>query len=208
MNDSYIDSKNIHKKYPNLVFDVKSKTLVGTLNICKNCRDEIIRGKYSIIIDLNAMPIPYVYDVDGSINTNYSHRYTDGHLCLATDIEQILFIEKYKKISLWIEKYVESYFVSYEYFNKYGVYPFGEYSHGKNGILEFYENYFNLTGEKRSKEILEYILFKKYRGHDLCPCGSLQKVRKCHKDIILEGKNNERLKILEEYYRWITNEKT
>lgn len=201
MQNDYLHLENIRKQYPDLIFDKSLNTLKGNINICKKCNDEIIKKNYSILIDLNSKPIPAVYDIGKNIKKSYPHRYKDRRLCLATDIEQILFIKQHKDISAWIKYYVESYFISYEYFMKYGIYPFGEYSHGREGIVEFYLNYFNLNQENNSKEILNYIFLNHYRGHNLCPCGSGRKIRNCHKEIVLKCQNDSNIETLKNYYR-------
>lgn len=207
MNKSYIDLANIKRKYPNLKYDDSLNLLKGKIDICKNCRDEVIKGEYDILIDFKNHILPFVYDTGHSIRKSYPHKYNDNHLCLATDIEQILFLKEYKKISLWIEKYIETYFITYEYFEKYGIYPFGEYSHGYLGIKEFYLNYFNITAENNADNILKYILFKNYRGHDLCPCGNQVHLRKCHGQFIIKCKNDKNFELLKQYYMEVTNEK-
>lgn len=206
-NNYVVDLKNIEKNYPGLTYDDNIKALKGNISIHKICNDEIINETYDILIDFKSCEIPQVYELGKKIKRSYEHKYSDNRLCLATDIEQILFLKKHKMISHWIKNYVESYFISYEFFQRYGVYPFGQYSHGKKGILEFYESYFNLEAEKNSVEILRYIFLKKYRGHDLCPCGSDLKVRNCHKDTILKCKSDSNIDLLSTYFRGNIDEK-
>lgn len=208
MISEYIDLDMINKKYPNLIYDSNKNTISGSINICKNCNDEIISGCYDLLIDFNKSSIPYVYDVGKKIKKNYEHRYSDRRLCLATDIEQLLFIRDTKSICLWIEKYVESYYISYEYFQKYAIYPFGQYSHGNQGIAEFYKKYFNLDNEENSLNIIKYIFFNTYRGHNLCPCGSNKKIRNCHGDIIIKCKQDPNYNLLiEDFRRWFNEKK-
>jgi hypothetical protein len=208
MISEFIDFDVINKKYPNLIYDSSKNIISGNINICKNCNDEIISGHYDLLIHFNKSSIPYVYDVGKKIKRNYEHRYSDGRLCLATDIEQLLFIRNTKSICLWIEKYIESYYISYEYFQKYGIYPFGQYSHGKQGIVEFYEKYFNLDNEKNSLNIIKYIFFNTYRGHNLCPCGNNKKIRDCHGKIIMKCKQDSNYTLLrEDFKRWFNEKK-
>ncbi len=208
MISEYIDLDMINKKYPNLIYNSIKNTISGSINICRNCNDEIISGSYDLLIDFNKSSIPYVYDVGKKIKRNYEHCYSDRRLCLATDIEQLLFIRGTKSICLWIEKYIESYYISYEYFQKYGIYPFGQYSHGKRGIVEFYEKYFNLGGEKNCLNIIKYIFFSTYRGHNLCPCGSNKKIRDCHGKIIIKCKHDSNYALLsEDFKRWFNEKK-
>lgn len=200
MNNFIIDIEQIKIKYPNLIFDKKSQLLKGELSINSKFRDEIINEKYIVEINLNYQ-IPVVYDVGKKIRKNYSHKYNDSSLCLATDIEQLLFLLKNKRISLWIEKFVENYYVSYEYYIRYGVYPFGEYSHGKEGLLEFYYDYYYMNNLTNKDGFLEYIFIYNYKGHYNCPCGNKKKIRNCHKDFILKSKKDPNFNVLQEYYR-------
>ena len=208
MLNEIIDYDIINKKYPNLQYDNKKNIIVGSINICKNCNDEIIYGCYDLLIDFNKSSIPYVYDIKKEIRRNYEHRYSNDRLCLATDIEQLLFIRNTKSICLWIEKYVESYYISYEYFQKYAIYPFGQYSHGVQGIAEYYETYFELTNKKNSLNIIKYIFLNNYRGHNLCPCGSNKKVRDCHGEFIMKCKQDVNYNLLsEDFKRWFNDKK-
>lgn len=83
--------------------------------------------------------------------------------------------QKYMSVD---KKYVESYFFSYEYYKRYGIYPFGEYSHGIKGLDEYFAEYFKLEdiNVNNRRNIIEYIFLNKYRGHNYCPCGSLKKL--------------------------------
>lgn len=209
MNKEYIDLEDLKIKYPDLKYNANKNILSGCIKIHKNCNDELIDGCYDLLIDFNKSSIPYAYDIKGYIKSGYQHKYLDDHLCLATDIEQYLFLNDCGKISLWIEKFVISYFISYEYYKRYGVFPFGEYSHGSKGIIEFYQNYFNLNSESNYKSLIEYILLKKYRGHDLCPCGSNKRVRICHKNAIIDAKHDKNIVLLSKYYKEkVLNEKS
>ncbi len=55
MLNEIIDYDIINKKYPNLQYDNKKNIIVGSINICKNCNDEIIYGCYDLLIDFSDM---------------------------------------------------------------------------------------------------------------------------------------------------------
>lgn len=203
MNNIYMDLDLIKEKYPNLVYKSENNTLEGNIEVNRKVNDEIIKGCYPVRIVFNKDFIPYVYDIGGKINKKYSHKYHDSRLCLATDIEQQIFINDKKSICKWIEKYVESYFISYEYYKRYGTYPFGQYSHGTQGILEFCCEYFELKNNDTNQKIIEYILLHTYRGHDLCPCGSNRRVRNCHKEIIIKCQCDNNYDIISNYFKKI-----
>lgn len=204
------DLEEICKYYEGLKYDPCKKQITGIISINKKYNDEQVQKEYEILIDLSKSYVPYVYDCNKVIKKLYPHMYEDRRLCLATDMEQYIYLNENKSICGWIKKYVEPYFFSYEYYRRYGTYPFGEYSHGFKGILEFYVEYYNLNdiNEKRIKAVLNYIFLKRYRGHDLCPCGSLKKIRNCHKELILKAKDDKYFRYLSDcYIKGVKNEK-
>jgi hypothetical protein len=59
--------------------------------------------------------------------------------------------------------------------------PWGELSHGGKGIVEHYEEYFDVSGKEKVKGLLDYLAeHKEIKGHPKCPCGSGKKIRDCH----------------------------
>lgn len=204
------DLEKINENYTGLKYDSSRKQITGTISINKKYNDEQIQKEYEILIVLSESHIPYVYDCKRIIKKTYPHIYADRRLCLATDMEQYMFLNEKRSICLWIKKYVESYFFSYEYHNRYGVYPFGEYSHGVKGMLEFCAEYLNLNdiNKKRIEDFLNYIFLRRYRGHDFCPCGNLKKVRNCHKELILKAKEDKYFEYLRNcFIKGVKNEK-
>jgi len=62
--------------------------------------------------------------------------------------------------------------------------PSGEWEHGVDGIIEFYGN---LVGTRNPEIVWEYLRILKrelVKGHWSCPCGSGEKLRKCHRSLI------------------------
>ena len=89
-----------------------------------------------------------------------------------------------------MEEFVEVYYFSYEYYSRFGVFPFGERSHNELGILETYKDYFSTNDIVDAYKILKFICSSHYRGHYPCPCGSNLRLRNCHGEkIILAYKN-------------------
>lgn len=72
-------------------------------------------------------------------------------------------------------EYVEPYYFSYEFFQRYGEFPFGERGHDWEGIIQTYSDYFNEPDVVKTIKLMAFISGQKYRGHVLCPCGSGQK---------------------------------
>ena len=138
--------------------------------------------------------IPYVLDVGNQIDGSYPHRYVDGKLCLETDTNiRIRFIDGFS-LETWMLEYVEIYFFSYEFHQRYGEFPFGERGHGWDGIIQTYSDFFNEADGAKTIKIMASISNDKYRGHALCPCGSGQKLRSCHGPYIMKFHTDNRLK--------------
>ena len=155
-----------------------------------------------IVIPISSNELPYVLDIGNSIDKSYHHRYVDGRLCLETDTSiRIRFIEGFS-LTVWMSEYVETYFFSYEYYMRYGEFPFGERGHGLEGILQTYEGVFNETDDFKVKMLMKSIISQPYRGHMQCPCGSGKKLRSCHGMVVMKYYMDSRLRkiVLKDYY--------
>lgn len=138
--------------------------------------------------------LPYVFDIGNAIDSNYNHQYKDGPLCLETDFAiRIRFVDGLNLVS-WMQEFVEPYFFSYEYYQRFGCFPFGERSHGIEGILQSFGDVFQETDNIKVCKILMFIYSDRYRGHLPCPCGSGKKMRACHGDSIKPFFVNDGLK--------------
>ena len=158
--------------------------------------------KIEIHIPLESDELPYMLDVGNAIDPNYSHRYISGKLCLETDsMIRIRFIDGFDLVS-WMLEFVEPYFFSYEYYQRYGCFPFGERTHGIDGVLQSYGDIFQEDDLAKVVDILNFINSGRYRGHLPCPCGSGKKMRACHGDSIKPFFENDSLKkIVEDLFR-------
>lgn len=133
-----------------------------------------------IVIPIGSKELPFVVDAGNHIADDYPHRYSNGTLCLETDTNmRIRFIDGLSLVK-WMSEYVEAYYFSYEYFQRYGEFPFGERAHGYIGVIQTYADFFDEPDLVKTFNLMDYISTKKYRGHILCPCGSGKRLRDCH----------------------------
>ena len=198
--ENLIDIKMLERGYPELKYDNTHQEINGKLYIQYLCNDEFIKDTFEIKIKLFENDLPKVWEMSNKIRKTYPHLYNDNRLCLATDLEQSLYLKSHTIIE-WIKEYVEKYFVSYIYYKRYGVFPFGEHSHGDKGIYEFIQIYYDLDNLEVAKNIYTYICTKKYRGHLDCPCGSYKKIRDCHGKSIIKILNSGEIDVLIDNYR-------
>lgn len=126
--------------------------------------------------------LPIVKETGNKVDKKYPHRYSDGQLCLETDLKILFDSEGIINLKSFISTYVMNYFFSYKYFERYKQFPFGERTHGTLGILESYMDCFNLKTIHEAYKFVSIITSPKYiyRGHLPCPCGSGIRIRNCH----------------------------
>lgn len=195
-----IQVKRLLLSYPELEIVDFSDSLIrlcGTILVYRAIEDYTLRKKYEleIVVPIGNNELPYVIDSSNAISKSYSHKYNNGMLCLETDIIiRKRFVQGFDLIA-WMDEYVEPYFVTYEYFNEYGNYPFGERSHCSLGIMESYQELFNAKDLQEAFYLADYIRKHEYRGHHLCICGSGKRLRNCHGPYMLPFYINGSLKL-------------
>ncbi len=159
-------------------------TLKGNLHVNREAKDFVVNRIYliEICIPIGADELPEIREVGAMVDKDYPHRYPDGKLCLDVDcIIKLRYLDNFSLIS-WVQEYVEPYFFSYEYFQRFGVFPFGERSHNLLGLLEAYQDLFKENDLTTVILLMNAVSFEEYRGHAPCPCGSNKKLRNCHGD--------------------------
>ena len=176
--------------------DSSSVHLHGRLHIHRSYQGFVLNRTYTvdIYIPVNSERLPFVVDAEDAISPTYQHRYSDGMLCLETDVQiRMRFIDGFD-LTAWIFEYVEVYFLSYEYYNRYGEFPFGERAHGYAGVLQSFQEHLSTNDLLTTYKLMRYIARSPYRGHALCPCGSGEKLRKCHGQSALTFYHDDRLR--------------
>ena len=179
------------------------------LKISENEKEYIIEGIYKYALEFNgcisqgnrevkfiilknfpnSIPTFYVFDYPDDVE----HIYTDGSVCLATIGEMINFLNKNASLLAFIDKFINSFIFTLDWFEKYKTYPFGDRKHGYKGLLDYYLNDLNLTIEQYEKMVF-MIYDSEYRGHSQCFCGSKKKLRDCHGGYILPIIKNQNYK--------------
>lgn len=176
---------DICSKYPSLIA-IDEITIKGILPINEIIKDEHIIDSFEVLIDFSSV-IPKVIDVENRTK-EYHHKYKEGNLCLETDLIQLMYLKEHTYLE-WLDYFVVYYFCSFLYYKKYKNFPFGERQHFI-GDFEAYADFIQMD-LLSAWNTLEYIIRKKYRGHNLCPCGSNKKLRGCHKNMIINFQQDE-----------------
>jgi hypothetical protein len=176
--------------FPNLMITELDgiKALKGILDI-KDASNEVV-GSFSIEIRFRTefpYRFPILYEVGEAIpNIADRHKYPDGKCCITVRPDEILKCKDGISVLSFIEKYAIPYFANQIYFLQNGKYLNGEYSHGNNGFIEFYNDFFKTTNRDKWREDVEKVSSGKTIKMDRnkpCFCGSGQKFKNCHDKI-------------------------
>ena len=187
------------ENYPNL--NVKKSApdevqLLGNIHIYRTALGFTLDSFYDIeiIIPIGSHKLPTAIDAGNVINPTYPHRYANGELCLETDTAiKLRFIEGFNLLQ-WMDEYVEPYYFTYEYYIRFGSFPFGERPHGAEGVISVYQELFHEEDLGKTIILMMYCADESYRGHIHCPCGSGKKLRGCHGQYLFRLMTNPAIK--------------
>ena len=190
------DIEMVREKYPAFEISKRENDYIFSGELILNHVFEDVRmtGKFNLEVVVPGdfpLAFPKVKELSNCIDENYPHRYTDGQFCLASDLELKMFFSQDTDICSFIEKYVIPYLYTYRFYEEYGVYPYGERSHGPMGDLEYLKDLFGVDDWGQVLDIMLFVVQSPYRGHLLCPCGSGKRIRNCHGEIIKKVMNAE-----------------
>ena len=187
---------SVIKKFPNLMITELDgvKALKGILDIKNDCNDVV--GSFLIEIKhREEFPyrFPILYEVGGDIpNIADRHKYSDGICCITVLPDEILKCKNGISILTFIEEYAIPYFANQVYYLQDGIYMNGEYSHGKDGYIEFYTKFFKTADSSKWREDVERVnsgtIIKMDRNKP-CFCGSGLKYKHCHNKIYYKISN-------------------
>lgn len=214
------DIQMVREKYPAFkIFKHENDyVFLGEIILNHVFGDVRMTGKFNLEIVVPGdfpLAFPTVKELSNCIDENYPHRYKNGQLCLASDLELKMFFSQDTDICSFIEKYVIPYLYTYRFYEEYGVYPYGERSHGIMGDLEYLKDLFEVDDWGQVLSIMSFVAQSPYRGHLLCPCGSGKRIRNCHSEILkkvmsaeLQNECKEILvEVKKEYIRKVKNGK-
>jgi hypothetical protein len=176
----------------------------GILDFSGRGNDQLINDSFEIQIlvpELFPDLPPSTKEVGGRIPDTF-HHYEDGSLCLGTPLHiRMTFLQSPTLLS-YIQDLVIPYFFSFCYWKKFGRMPFGELSHGRKGIMEYYREVFASSSDMVVINILKILAEDNYRGHQYCPCGSGKIIRQCHGEILKKIKDYQsRENFIDDYCR-------
>jgi hypothetical protein len=144
------------------------------------------------IVTGNRYPVqePKVFETEGRIPRTPDRHINDEGDCCVTVWEEWLIISGDASFAAFLNGPLREFFLAQYWFEKSGKWPFGERSHGEKGLVEAYADVLGISHKKQDVTYHLRLLSQDWpKGHWLCPCGSGQRLRNCHKADLMELHN-------------------
>lgn len=144
---------------------------------------EALSDSYQVQLEIPpAFPrvVPLVWETGGRIAASF-HKLVGGSLCLGAPMELRLHLVRFPTLPTFIDRFVIPYLFGHSYHQKHGTMPFGERSHGSDGVLEYIAELFQSKQIEHAHEFLRLAsLEKRHANGQPCPCESGQRLGRCH----------------------------
>ncbi len=138
----------------------RDSLLKGVLAFEGDYHGEVIEDEFDVELHIPSTypeDLPLVREIGYRIPRNFHVNLDDNTLCLAAPIAIKMHFSKDKTLLGFIENLVIPFFYNFLYQQKHGSLILGELSHGAEGILEFYREYFHLTNDAAIIEFLRIL---------------------------------------------------
>lgn len=170
--------KAVQQKYPDLRLTVGALSPVFRGSFPVMNEGEVL-DRFSIRISFpeGINKLPEIQEIGGRIPRT-AERHNSGAIC--TDVPELILLRgKYSLVS-YLDGPVRTYFFGQMMVERGEEWPFGEWEHGKAGLLQAYGEILEVEGETTIRRFLDCLAHKKVKGHWPCPCGSGKRIRDCH----------------------------
>lgn len=195
------DINEVIVKYPSLHFVNQNNPLMisGTFPLIHKANTKEL-DRYWIEIEIpNNYPtdIPILREIGGRIpRIKDRHIEKDGKACLFLEEEINKYFPKNATLLQFIENPVFDFLFGQTYFEltekKYGKgkWIFEEWSHGAEGIYDFYSQLLNTEDKQKIKKFVYFLSIGKLDLNKICFCGSNKILGQCHKTLLFLTKQN------------------
>lgn len=148
--------------------------------------EEILIVTYQISIEVpDDFPnkTPKVYEISELLPKIQNRHFNpkDKTACLFISTEQPEHWPLGSDIKLFLNKPVKEFFFSQAYFDLIGEWPFGEWAHGDDGLIDYCIQYLGISKRKQLANFFRYLELKK-PAKIKCPCDSGKYFKLCHWD--------------------------
>lgn len=177
----------IGQVYPQLHFSIRNDTVFLSGSFLLSDGHKIVDR---FLIEVEFPPkypkaLPFVFEIGGRIpRIADRHMYSTGEACLYLPLEIAEIFPEGSSLLDFLSGPVRSFFVSQSYFELTGKWPFGEWPHGADAVVDYYSPILGIKDKIVVSRFFQIIGKKEIKGHWLCPCGSGKLLRHCHIDVV------------------------
>jgi hypothetical protein len=182
---------------PELLEEVRSAIAAGQPNLRAIIVNDVVqvRGSYvvrdgNVVLDRYQVEIrfpsnypkatPVVEEIGGRIpRTLDRHINDDGTACLLVPEEWLLASDQ--SFRAFLAGPMKNFFLGQFLVEAGEPWPFGQRSHGYEGLLEAYMELLGINNSARVVAYFDCLRRKELKGHFECPCGSRKRLRNCHR---------------------------
>jgi ubiquitin-protein ligase len=131
-------------------------------------------------------PVMYCNDEKLPIGNIDRHIMNDGRACLGVQGEISTRWSSGSTITNFLDSFVAPFLAWQAYYEDHQkAPPWGERSHYKQGVLEFYAELLRRPVDSSIVGFMRLLARKNLpKGHEPCPCGSGERLRNCHRDLL------------------------
>ncbi len=184
------DINSVLNTYPKLKYFYKgnNRCLLGEIDIFDTDNNYCDSFNVRIMIPKDyPMSFPKLYEIGNKIKTiDSSHINEDESCCVCSLQEEDIRKRKGITIFEYIKEFTIPFLANILYYRENGEYANGEYKHGIEGIIQYYQE---LLNKNQVDEILceiNTITTNKFKRNAECYCGSGLKLKKCHLNTVNE----------------------
>ncbi len=146
--------------------------------------------------------LPKVYEISNKISHEEDMHFNppDWHACLFVSHQRWQVWPEGTSFSKFLEIPVHNFFLGQAHFKAWGFWPKNrERSHGNQGIIEYYQELFNIDDYHLILRFLSEGPKKTIPRRQACPCGKKnRKYKNCHEKIVVNLRKNQSNKFLAE----------
>jgi hypothetical protein len=183
--------KEVLQKYPELRLQPcagDETVLAGRFEFVAQTRGHApISDCYEVTISVASdypRTVPLVRETAERIPRNF-HRLDSGHLCLGSPTRLRLILAETPSLLSFVERCLVPYLYGYSIVEGGGDLPFGELSHGLPGLRDDLALMLCVENDRILLGFVRLLALKKRKANKLlCPCGSGNRLGRCHNRII------------------------
>lgn len=166
----------------------------------------IVRGRYQVheqaTVPRTTPPIS-MYDIEIRVTADFPkteprvfetgrriprdidrHMFSNGRCCV-TVWEAWLATAPHVSFAAFLTGSLHEFFLSQFWYEVNGEWPFGEWSHGVEGLEEAYAGALGIPHDGRLRAYLDVLCRQRPQGRRPCPCGSGRRLRDCHRERLM-----------------------